>query len=281
MDLDIREFTKSLFKNSQGYFTSKSSQKVSYPDDGSDQCFLIEEISFWFIHRKNCILELLSLSPPPNNGVIFDIGGGNGFMTKAFEENDYHSVLVEPSLKGVQNAQLKRGLKNVICSTFESAQFENNSLPAVSAFDVIEHIENDTLFLKNIYSSLKKDGMLYLTVPAYNWLWSSTDDIGGHFRRYTCKSIRSLLEDIGFKIDFSTYFFRFLPPAIFLFRSIPYRIFNIKLEKEAKRHSKQHEMKPSRLKNAVLNKLLNSEITNIRKRTPMHYGGSCLVSAKK
>ena len=62
----------------------------------------------------------------------------------------------------------KRGIKNVLCSTLEDAGFELCSVDSVGLFDVVEHIEDDYLFLKNINKYLKDDGYIYINVIA---LW--------------------------------------------------------------------------------------------------------------
>ena len=279
-DLDITKFSNEIKKNTHGFFTSKALSDVSYPKEGSDSCFAIEDSSFWFKHRKNCIIELIKLFPPINNGPIFDIGGGNGYMSKAFEQAGYSTVLVEPSESGTLNARNHRKLKHIINSTFEEANFLPESLPAISLFDVVEHIEEDLSFLKKIHSSLMPKGKLYITVPAYSWLWSSADDIGGHFKRYTCSSMKKVLEQAGFKIDFSTYFFRPLPLAIFLQRSIPYRLFNKQLDLSVEQNEKDHNLKNNTV-DTILTKIFSFELNNIMYKKRMKFGGSCLISCYK
>jgi hypothetical protein len=69
-----------------GIYYAGSSEKVSYPDSGNDNCFEIEENSFWFHHRNNCIIEMIRNYPPTGNGPIFDVGGGNGFCRERINE---------------------------------------------------------------------------------------------------------------------------------------------------------------------------------------------------
>ena len=72
--------------------------KISYPTDGNDICFSIEDNSFWFKHRNNCIISLAKkyVKDTP----FFDIGGGNGFVSKRLEENGIQTCLVEPGIQG-------------------------------------------------------------------------------------------------------------------------------------------------------------------------------------
>tara|TARA_S200000501_G_C20767616_1_gene719045 strand:+ start:233 stop:931 length:699 start_codon:yes stop_codon:yes gene_type:complete len=50
--------------------------------------------------------------------------------------------------------------------------------------DTLEHIKNDKKILLFLKSKLKKNGIVFLTVPAYNFLWTSKDEDLKHFRRY-------------------------------------------------------------------------------------------------
>ena len=40
------------------------SEAISYPEEGNEACFEIEDQSFWFRHRNNCIRELVMNFPP-------------------------------------------------------------------------------------------------------------------------------------------------------------------------------------------------------------------------
>lgn len=279
MNISIQDFSIDLVEKETNYFLAKTHREISYAEDDSDLCFALENQSFWFSHRRNCILEVIKSFPPKNDGLIFDVGGGNGYMTKACSDAGFESVLVEPSHKGILNAKNSRGIKNLVHSSFEDAKFLANSLPAVSLFDVVEHIENDKLFLQQIYESLKPGGRLYLTVPAYNWLWSSTDEFGGHYRRYTCSSLDKLLLKLGFKINFSTYFFMFLPLGIYLFRSLPYKL-GKKQPKEFVEVKAEHELKRG-AHFKIINAVLSWEIARMKKLNKIPFGGSCLICCTK
>jgi len=56
------------------YFCSKNTEKISFPKKGYKNCFQIEDNSFWFKHRNNCIIEIINNFPPP--GIILDVWGG-------------------------------------------------------------------------------------------------------------------------------------------------------------------------------------------------------------
>ena len=70
---------------------------------------------------------------------MFDIGGGNGFVSLGVQGAGIETVLVEPGPEGAQNAK-NRGLQHVVCASFQNAAFESGKIPAIGVFDVVEHI---------------------------------------------------------------------------------------------------------------------------------------------
>lgn len=276
--LDMKSVSSALKLDDNGIWYAKSDQDISYPIDGNENCFVVEDNSFWFKHRNNCITSIIKSYPPMNNGTIFDIGGGNGFVSLGIYNAGFDVALVEPGKAGVINAK-NRGLKNVICATTKTAKFKENSLPAVGIFDVLEHIEDDLDFLKSVNHLMTSGGYLYLTVPAYSFLWSREDVLAGHFRRYNSKEISSVLRSAGFNIKFSSYFFRFLPIPVFFLRTLPYKFgFSKRSRKEV--ISRDHIVKKG-LMSRVVDYILRQEIKNINKTKSMLFGGSCLIIAKK
>ena len=116
---DINEYSYNL-KLKNGIWFSNTNNEIFYPTEAYDEYFQLEEKSFWFIHRNNCIIETIKNFPP--SGYIFDIGGGNGYVSYGLEKNAIPTYLVDPGIDAIRNAQ-KRDLKNLICSSFEDADF--------------------------------------------------------------------------------------------------------------------------------------------------------------
>ena len=48
------KYSDRLYENNGIYFSEKRTE-VSYPEEGNKDFFEIEENSFWFNHRNNCI----------------------------------------------------------------------------------------------------------------------------------------------------------------------------------------------------------------------------------
>jgi SAM-dependent methyltransferase len=203
-----------------GMWQTKAVSKISYPGEANDVCFQVEDGSFWFNHRNRCIVATLGQFPPM--GMLYDIGGGNGFVASGLQDAGVEVVLLEPG-EGAKNA-LKRGVRNVVCATFQDACFQPHSLPAAGAFDVVEHIEDDVGFLRSLRERLVPGGRFYCTVPAFSMLWSGADEHAGHYRRYNKESLSRTLKQAGFEVEYATYFFAWLTLPIFFLRVVPARL---------------------------------------------------------
>ena len=90
--------------------------------------------------------------------------------------------------------------------------FESKYLVHKEKFDsifllnVIEHIEDDLIAVKNCYYLLKSGGHLILLAPAYSWLYCTFDKQLGHYRRYSLKQLKDLLKKGAFGILKGDYF---------------------------------------------------------------------------
>ena len=277
MILDLTKIFLKIKKSSDGIFYTNSNHSISYPSDGNELCMQVEESSFWFNHRNNIIAE--TIKNYNLEKVFLDIGGGNGFVSKRLQDDGFKVILIEPGKVGAQNSY-SRGIQNVICSTLEETGLKKESIYSVGLFDVIEHIENDRQFLRNVNGYLKDGGYLYITVPSYKFLWSKEDDEAGHFKRYTLSKLKKLLQESGFKSEYSTYIFSLLPIPIFLLRVLPEKI-GINL----KNHGKEKVQNEHTLKNGILATLTqllwNFELFMVRKKIRIPFGGSCFVVCKK
>jgi hypothetical protein len=270
----IESITSGLNKDKFGIYHASGKSKISYPEDQNSLCMQFEESSFWFIHRNNSIISMVKNSPP--TGPILDVGGGNGFVSLGLIQSGFEAIVLEPGIEGAMNAK-KRGITGVICSTYQDAGLRETSLDACAMFDVIEHIEDDTAFLKALHQDMKINGKLYLPVPAYSLLWSQVDKDAGHYRRYTRRTMTKLLKNCGFNVNYSTYIFSVLPIPIFLFRTIP-SLFGSK-----KNHSEIASTKKSEhtRKSSILSTIWSFELSKLSAGSKIPFGGTLLVTATK
>ncbi len=276
MSIRIADIASQLYLQ-DGIWRSNGSAKYSYPEAGHDTCVEIEDRSFWFIHRNRCIIKTLDNFALP--GLILDIGGGNGAVAAAVHASGREAILLEPGISGAQHAR-ERGLSNIICSTLEDAGFISGTIPNAGLFDVLEHIEHHDEFLLNIRELLMSDGRLFLTVPAYHILWSRDDTYAGHFRRYTTRTLHSLLRKCGYIVDYMSYFFSILPVPIFLGRTVPSALGFHRSPGSKVKLNREHVIK-SNVLSAVLDKFWKWEISRMQSKETIPVGSSIIAAARK
>jgi SAM-dependent methyltransferase len=272
--VNIEQIAQGVRLDPEGYWIDQSTGEVSYPQHGNDECYRVEQDSFWFEHRNRAILSAIE-SFPPMAAPILDIGGGNGFVAKFLLDSGYDTILVEPNPAGARNA-VHRGVPQVICGTVEASRFRDHFAGAIGLFDVIEHIQDDIGFLRSLQPLLQPKGRLYITAPAFSFLWSSEDDRAGHYRRHTLDTLSLTIEKAGFHVEYSTYFFWFLPAPLWLFRSLPSK-FGVRSNSQAS-IKREHSVENPLLKYAV-DKACDLELTRILGRKKVPFGSSCLAVA--
>lgn len=178
-----------------------------------------EKTYWWDIGRRNLVISAIETNHNlDQNSKILDAGCGTGLMLSGLAKRFPQIYGLDFSEEAMKFCK-KRGFRNVKKVDFEKDSLgESGSFDAALCLEVMEHVKNHDFFAAQLNKVLKKDGYLYLTVPAYQFLWSHHDEMLWHQRRYNRKAITGLLEKNGFTIIKATHFYSFLvPPAVILF----------------------------------------------------------------
>jgi SAM-dependent methyltransferase len=187
----------------------------------------MKNYNWWFLTRNDIIEKMLkkySLSLNFYNQKILDCGCGRGDLLIYLKKKGFKN------LYGIDNT--KDMIKNIDdISVFNmdvcNMSFNDEEFDIVISSDLIEHIDDDKKAILEMKRILKKNGVLIVFVPAFNFLWSYHDVINMHKRRYTKKEIVFKLKSEGFEILKSSYwnFLAFFP--VFIIRIIK-KIFKIR-----------------------------------------------------
>lgn len=86
----------------------------------------------------------------------------------------------------------------------------------VLMLNVLEHVEDESAALANIWSVLDAKGRAVILVPQGPALYGTIDEIAGHYRRYTPGLVRSAMEQAGFHVVQLLDFNRFSVPGWWL-----------------------------------------------------------------
>lgn len=278
----IQFFNQLVYRD--GIYFSENLSSVNYPNQANRIFNEIEDNSFWYQHRNNCILEVIRQIQP--KGKIVEIGGGNAFVSKGIQDAGYKVIVVEPDINGILNAKF-RGISELVCSSFADLKFSDEKIENIGLFDVLEHIENDNEFLCKIHNQLSIDGFFFITIPTNKYIYSVEDEHDGHYRRYTISEIKNKLINNGFEVVYSSYFFSYLLFPIFLFRTLPSllkigkfsSIIKYKMSQKKEAYQSEHEIKNS-VSKWLISFLNRFELKQIKLRRSLAFGSSCLIVAR-
>ena len=242
--------------------------------------YAIENTNFWFVSRNKVIKSLVEKYLDKDfsrQNKFLEIGCGTGYVLKGLSGvPNLELEGAEIYLNGLKFARSRLPDMNLIQLDATKLPFKK-TYNAIGAFDVLEHITEDELVMKNIYDALKVDGYFFITVPQYNWMWSKTDDYACHKRRYSRKELVTKLQSKGFKIEYiSSFMFTLFPLMIFS------RFVTGKKSIAKDEHNKQPpELNLNPVLNAVLRCMMRLDELLIGLRISLPFGGSLVVVAKK
>jgi SAM-dependent methyltransferase len=150
---------------------------------------------------------------PYCSGKILEIGSGIGNISKFFIDDK--AIITLSDIRPVYCDVLKKkfpGADGVIEMNLTHPSFDAEysqflgKYDTVFALNVVEHIKDDEMAVKNCHKLLKPKGRLVILVPAYADLYNRFDRELEHFRRYTDKRLNNLLVSGNFTIQHSQYF---------------------------------------------------------------------------
>lgn len=182
--------------------------------------FTLERNHWWFRIREGIIKLVLTKHTKGRKDLkILNVGTATGRTSEMLHFfGNVTSLEYDQDCCDFVNETLSL---NVIQGSITELPFQDEMFDVVCAFDVIEHVENDSLAVKEMNRVCKNDGFLYVTIPAFQSLWSHHDVVNQHFRRYKLKQIKDLfIKNTKGEPVYKSYFNFFLFPPIFFFRFI-------------------------------------------------------------
>jgi SAM-dependent methyltransferase len=261
----------------QCYAPELAKENDGFHAEGFDDLYRAESKSFWFRSRNNVIKTLVKKHINNNNSMQFlEIGCGNAFVLSGLsaEFPKYQMWGAEIYLEGLKYAQKRLPNAKFVQLDATKIPFESE-FEAIGSFDVLEHIDQDELVMKNIHKALKPGGHFFISVPQYMWMWSIADDYACHKRRYSKKELRTKLETAGFEIEYIGSFVFALFPAMAISR-----ILNKKQKNEdMKAQGMEIFIHPTI--NAIFTAFMKIDEILIKAGISLPFGGSLIAVAKR
>lgn len=234
----------------------------------------LERTHFWFVGRRRIFFTLLDSFLAGRGPLrILDVGCGAGGMLEPLAR--YGEVTgVDMSAELVEFCH-ERGFPNVVVGDAYSLPAEDGSVDLVTLFDTIEHVPDDARALRETRRVLAPGGLVFISTPAYQFLYANNDRVAHHERRYTARRLRRTLVDAGLEPVKVTYFNTLLFPAIL--PAVLAKKVQERLSDPGDRTNLSHDMNP--LINRALAATMGSE-RRLLTRTNFPFGHSLIAIAR-
>lgn len=151
---------------------------------------------FWMQWRHRVLLRAIKFARTPLRRAL-EIGCGKGVARDMLERDlgipvdgcDLNRTVLEMANPG----KGKLFLYNIL----DQDPSLLDGYDAVFLLDVLEHIDDDLVFLRAALRHLRPGGLVVVNVPASMLFFSDYDRAVGHLRRYTAASLKTLLRRSG------------------------------------------------------------------------------------
>ena len=260
------------------YSPEVASAYTDDPDSGFDLTHENAQSSFWVSSRNRLFKSIVQRHLLPTGKTRFlEIGCGTGDFIRQIAQNESLEITgSEIYLKGLVYA--KKNLPGVEFIQFDVTQGKiDEQFQIITAFDVIEHVDNDFAALSNINQMLEDNGVLILSVPQHMFLWSRLDEIVKHKRRYSRQELVSKLKANGFDISYATSFLFVLFPLMLISRLFDKGSDNSQSDQRAL----EKRVKFSGVLNTLFDFLMRIDEGLIRMGASLPFGGTLVVVARK
>ncbi len=141
---------------------------------------------------------------------ILDVGAGSGMFVRQLLDAGVceSAVCVDPHYaeERTENHHGKsiRFLKSI----------DGHPGALILMMDVLEHVPDDRALLEDYVAGMDTGGHVFITVPAFQFVWSGHDVFLEHYRRYTIETLEALVRKSGLIPVRSRYFFGSLFPFV-------------------------------------------------------------------
>jgi len=176
--------------------------------------YVDKNILQWFVHNKR-FKEVKKLVEP-SGGKLLDIGSADGVFTKVILDKSKANMMIGVDVLKHSVDWARKHWKKEKKLQFEVADaheltFKKSSFDAVFAIEVLEHVYEPAVVLKEIERVLKKNGYAVFLVPAETLLfriawffWTKSKGKiwkGTHVHAYSGDFLIQLAKATGFKIE--------------------------------------------------------------------------------
>lgn len=199
-------------------FTNRSADRVNLPDnlnyDARNKLSVMQHTTNYNSHLQNLIKPYLN-----NRSKVLDFGAGLGVFAKNASAYCESILCVEPDFN------LSQILKEKGFTTEPNIQrVEKQSIDFIYSFNALEHFDDDQATINELVERLTLNGIIFIYVPAANFLFSQIGRGFGHHRSYNIQTLTKLFEGKSLLLLKSSYVDSVGVCATFLYKILGYNI---------------------------------------------------------
>ncbi|MDG2306262.1 MAG: class I SAM-dependent methyltransferase [Candidatus Binatia bacterium] len=204
------------------YFASTSSAFVpdGFSEERRDHLRDLDERHFWFDAREKLLTRIFLRECRTTFPRALDLGCGTGRFLATLEKFGGELVVGVDGHDGLACVAAERATSaTVVAADVENVPLASEQFDLITLLDVLEHVDPLSL-LKEARRLAAPGAHLLISVPAHDWLWSSTDEAAGHRCRYDRAMLRAELEKTGWSPGGSTHYQALLLPLVLATRRV-------------------------------------------------------------
>ncbi len=137
------------------------------------------------------------------NGAVWEAGCGTGTYTQHMLSRGCGPIVATDLDEDVLTAARRRFDGDPRVAVFpldlskpdEYRKLTRHAIQTIVCLNVLEHLEDDRMVLRQMRQLLQPGGRLLLLVPAHPVLFNGIDESVHHYRRYTARELREKLEE--------------------------------------------------------------------------------------
>jgi glycosyltransferase involved in cell wall biosynthesis len=187
--------------------------------DAIDAMAKVERDHWWFRAKHRLVLD--ELRREHTVGVVVDVGSGTGGLLDRLGAAGFLGMGIELDAAALAHARAAQPRLPLARAVAEAVPVRDAGAVAVTALDVVEHLDDDVAALRELGRVVGPGGLVVVAVPAYEWAWSDHDVRLGHRRRYTRARLQRAAQEAGLDVQRCTHFHSWLAPVAWLVRKTP------------------------------------------------------------
>lgn len=202
--------------------------------------------------RRYALYQTYKYMQNISNPVMLEVGCSSGFLLEQLCKQFPQACIIGSDVIRNTLYKIAESFPSIplLCFDLVHCPLPDNCCDVIVLLNVLEHIENDTAAMRQIYRILKPGGIAVIEVPAGAQLFDSYDTALMHCRRYSLASLRNLARLQGLQILSKSHLGCFLYPGFWMVKRFCKNRF-------AEVEIKQKEKVARRIKNTSNSRLCN------------------------